>query len=363
MSQKKILIILIATLFGLITFLGGYLLANKNTGQTANIAGLNRFSSFSGKTEPEKNVVAKLNRLSSVKVIGPTVSEDGRNLIYFEKDTGKIFSSNFTGQNTQIITGEIKENITEAIWSKNGRQAIVAKKTPRGQTLSLFDLKNKDLINLNGKMSSATWSPDGQKIAYLFFEPAAEEGNISIANPDGSSFKNILPTRNSQLKIAWPGKDIIAFHSPSGIDKSLLLLNKETGELEKILESYDNLKTLWSPDGLSLIYSYNKEGVDLTANLIQLKDGNYFGMEIDLQTNAEKCVWSLNSKRFYCGGTKTDGEEEGLYEFALTNKEFGLVFQSSSADQISIEKPFLSPTENFIFFTNGYDRYLYSISL
>lgn len=338
-------------------------MANKNTGQTANIAGLSRFSSFSGKTGPEKSVVAKLNRLSSVKVIGPTVSEDGRNLIYFEKDTGKIFSSDFTGQNTQIITGEIKENITEAVWSKNGRQAIVAKKTPRGQTLSLFDLKNKDLVSLNAKMSGITWSPDGQKIAYLFFEPTTEEGNISIANPDGSSFKNILPTRNGQLKITWPSKDIIAFHSPSGADKSLLLLNKETGELEKILESYDNLKTLWSPDGLSLIYSYNKEGIGPVTNIIRIKDGNYESMETDLRTNAGKCVWRLNSQKFYCGGTKADSEEEGLYEFDLNKKEFGLVFQSNSADSISIEKPFLSPTENFIFFTNGYDQYLYAISL
>jgi len=364
MNQKTILTILILVLAGIVTFLGGYLLANKGTGQTANIAGLNRFSNFSAnKPESEKTTTVKLNRLSSVKVVSPAISENGRNINYFEKGTGKIFSSDFAGQSINIINGNIKEDVTGAVWSKNGWQAVVARKTSRGQVFSLSDLKIDILTDLNEKMSGITWSPDGQKIAYLFFDSSAEEGNISIANPDGSSFKNVLPTRNSQLKISWPSKDSLAFYSPSGVDRSLFLLNMETGELEKILESANNLKTLWSPDGLNLIYSHSKEDGSVVTNLLQLKEDNRSVLDLSLQTNADKCVWSLNSQKFYCGGTKADGAEEGLYEFDLTKKEFGLVFQSSSVDQIEIEKPFLSPVENFIFFTNGYDQYLFSISL
>lgn len=321
MDNKNFLIALIVILVGLATFLGGYLIAQKeNSPQSANISILDKFSSSNTKNQTRNE--PKLLRLSAVKAIDPYISEDGKKILYLEKGSGKTFATDFSGQNSTLIETE--------------------KTSP-----------------LNPNISGVILSKDKRKIAYLYFEKNAGEGQISIANPDGSVFKNILPTRANKLKIDWVSDSRLSFYNPDGDDHSLFLLHIESKQLEKILDSRSGLKTSWSPDGSKLIYSHRpsaeveSEHVE-RLSLLDLKTKET--LIIDIPAKADQCVWSLSSIFAYCGNDK-------LYQLDVNKKEFGLVFQPSPAEQMRIKKPLLSPAENFLFFVNELDGYLYRISL
>ena len=320
-NSQKTLIALIVILVGLITFLGGYLVTQKkNLPQSANISSnLSRFSVSSSKNQIKKE--PKLLRLSNVKAINPILSENGKRIVYTEKGTEKIFTADFSGENNSF-------------------------------------LKVTEKSSLNPNISGVVLSKNQQKIAYLYFDKNTEEGQISIANPDGSVFKDILPTRARQLKLDWVNEHKLSFYNPTGEDHSLFLLDLENKQLEKVLDSFNGLKILWSPDGSKLIYSYKEEGGTKTA-LLDLEIKTH--VVVDLPTEADRCTWNLNSLFVYCGASK-DGSGDNLYQIDVAKKEFGLTFQPSSADKIKIKKPLLSPAEDYLFFVNELDGYLYRIS-
>lgn len=321
MQNKNLLISLIIILIGLITFLGGYLIAQKNNlPQQANISTLGRFSSSNTKTQSK--VEPKLLRLSTVKAINPYFSEDGKKILYTERGAGKVFAVDFSGQNNSFVKGE-------------------------------------EASTLNSNISGATLSKNGKKMAYLFYDKNTGEGQISLANPDGSVFKNIFPTRAESLKINWISDNLLSFYNPSGEDHSVFLLNIDNKQLKKILDSYRGLRLSWSPDGTKLFYSYEEEGQTKSA-LLNLID--QVTLAIDLDTRADKCVWTGNSFYLYCGARREGDLSEKLYQLDVQKKEFGLIFEPSVAEPIEMTQPLLSPTEDLIFFVNGLDKYLYKIS-
>ncbi len=318
MNNQKTLIFLIIVLVGLVTFLGGYLVAQKkNTPSLANISSnLNRFSSSAAKNQIGHE--PPLLRLSSVKAVDPALSDDGKKILYSERGTDKIFASDFSGLNSGFV-------------------------------------KTKDKSSLNPNISGTVLSRNQQKIVYLYFDKNADEGQISIANPDGSVFKNILPTRARQLKFDWVNDQQISFYNPAGEDRSLFLLNIENKQLEKILGSSRDLKILWSPNGSKLLYSAENQ-----LSLLDLK--NKSALVIDLSTEADRCVWTLNSLFIYCGALNSSSSDN-LYQLDIAKKEFGLILQPSLMDKIKIKKPLLSPAEDYLFFVNDFDGYLYRINL
>lgn len=364
MNNKNFLISLIAALIGLIAFLGGYLIAQKgNSSQQANISNLSRFSSSPANPDniknPENKNLPRLTRLSVVKAANPVISGDGKKILYFEKETGKVFTTDFSGQKHEAVRGEILTGLTEVKWSPNGSEVIISQS---GSKKSYLNLETKETRQLNDQISGVSWSKNSQKIAYLFYDPKTEEGQISVANPDGSVFKNILPTRASQLTIDWINDGQISFYNPAEENSSLFLLDIESKQLEKTLNSLIGLKILWSPDGSKLLYSYQENAGSKVALLDRQTKLNF---EIDLPTKADQCVWSLDSFYLYCGASLAGSKQAGdnLYQLDAVKKEFGLFFESLPTDQLKIKKPLLSPAENFLFFINDFDQYLYRVSL
>lgn len=327
MNNKNTLIVLIVILVGLITFLGGYLMARKDN-FSANIGTLNRFSaSPSQENKAQIKNEPKLSRLTTVKTISPSISEDGKKILYTEKGTGKIFATDFSGQNNNFV-------------------------------------KTVEPNTLNPNISGVALSKDKQKIAYLYFDKKAGEGQISLANPDGSVFKNILPTRASRLKIDWVNSHLISFYNPKGEDRSLFLLNLENSQLERMVDSPDNLKVLWSPDGTKLLYSSDPSFAKASegkAQLFLLDLETKSTLTIDLVSEADRCVWTMNSLFVYCGAARNGSDN--LYQLEIGKKEFGLVFEPSSLDRLKIKNPLLSPAEDYLFFVNDLDGYLYRINL
>lgn len=355
MYSKFILVFLIVVLVSLVLFLGGYLISSKEQ-----IATIGNLSGFDQQSQTKEKSDASLHRLSTVKAVSPTFSEDGKQIVFFESGSGKILTSDFAGQENAVISGKLVSNFSSAHWSRNGYEALIVQNVKGTSLYSYFNLKTGRTSALSSKISYPIWSPNGSKIAYLFFDSSKEAGQISISNPDGSLFKNILPTRINQLAIAWPKEDLISFYGRTGDEQSLFTLGIDGNNLEKVLGPVSKLQTLWAPDSSKLLVSYLKEGEKIIS-IVTLKD--HTETQFNLLTDANKCTWSANAVFVYCGAKETDDQLESLYAIDVPTQSVKLLFTPFQNDPINIKNPFLSPAEDFLIFINNYDQYLYSISL
>lgn len=366
MNQKTVLVVLIIILSGLILFLGGYLSLENNSGSEGSASlshsNLTRFQADGSTVSDQPDSSPKIRRLSTRPSAFPTISEDGKMAIFFEKDSGKVMTSDFAGHNLAVLFGQLTDRLTSAVWSTQGPQAITTQNVGSKTSNRYLNLKSGERILLSSAISSPVWSPDGQKIAYLFTDTATGKNSLSIANPDGSVFKNILSTRAEQIIMAWPQKNYLAFFNPSGSPQSLLWLDIEKESLEKIVDSVNSLKISWSADGHYLFYTY----LDSLKNEKKAKILNLAKRteeEVDFDTVADQCVWNASDSYLYCQGQFGAAQLDGLYRFNIKTKEKELVLASTPAQPFKISFPLLTPAEDYLVFLNQYDQHIYSISL
>lgn len=356
MYSKPTLIFLIVVLVGLVLFLGGYLLSSKD--QTANLGNLSRFDEDHD-VHPENNS-PKLHRLSTTRAISPSIAEDGRQVLFFEAGSGKLLASDFMGNARAIVSGKLLSNLLSAHWAANGYEAIIAQNS-RGTILhSYLNVKTGRTNPLHQNISRPSWSPRHDKIAYLFFDHQTNEGQISISNPDGSVFKNILPTRTDQLVIAWPQEESLSFYNQAGENQILFVLNIENKKLDKVFGPVSGLQTLWAPDFSKILLTYLEEGVKKSVLVSRLDKSN---LSVELITDTSKCVWSANSVLLYCGVKGAADKLESLYVLDTKTQSARRLFTPFETETIEFKNPLLSPAEDFLIFVNDDDQYLYSISL
>lgn len=362
MAAKTVLIVLVFILGALILFLGGYLLfRGDNASQTANILTLGRFSGENQGSSETDYRLQPLRRLSNVKVVSPAVSQDGKGAVFFEKNSGKIWTGDFTGQNNSLLSGKIIDGFSSAVWSPNGYEAVIYRKIKNTEKPFYYNLKNDQFAPLHQFIYNPVFSRNGQQIAYLFFDPQTESGSISVSSPDGGVFKNIMPTRTSNLRLDWQKESLVSFYGQNAFQQELYTLNIENGQLTKIVPLTEGLDVLWSPDGQRLLFSYYlPEEKSYKLKVKALDDQTE--TDIPVYAAASQCAWRFDSRSFYCGGVLKGETEQRLHLINLKNMEIETVFSPSEPEEFVIKNPLLSPTEDFLVFVSN-DQYLYSIYL
>ena len=96
----------------------------------------------------------------------------------------------------------------------------------------------KEVLFLNQNIGWIAWSPIYNKIAYQYLDTENNLSNISIANPDGSSWENIFQTRMNNLVLKWPSENKIILKNKTNTpnQSDLYILNVSSKKLSKILE-------------------------------------------------------------------------------------------------------------------------------
>jgi len=398
---KKILIIiviiLILVLIGLLiyNFVIKKNVAPTNNGTTNNNlpSGQNNNNSTNGQTNNQNNgqeqgqeqgnqqpqTESKLKAISISAVLSPTITSDKANIIYYSKVNGNIIQSDFNGLNQVTISDANLENLVKVLWAPNKNKTItIFQDNLENVSKYLYNFSDKKSLPLNKYVSYISWSPDSSKIVYQYQNTLTDDNNISTSLPDGSKFSTILKTRMKDLIVEWPS-DIYLREKPSGLAQSTLYsLNVLSGSLNKLITDVYGFSIKWSPKGNKMLYS--KTSSKGQGIYIFTADNNGTNEKATgISTVAEKCTWSQDIRYIFCAVPKNisdakvlpDDFYKGTFigddEFYKINVSTGEKLNLLQDEEINISLDaidlFLSPQEDYLFFTNKGDGLLYRIKL
>lgn len=321
---------------------------------------------------------SRIKAISQEPVLDPVI--DNRKIKYYSAANGNTFQSDFDGSGLTRISSNILTGLLKILWSPD-KDKVIAVFEDKGQIKKYFyDYQTQKSTLLNKNIRYLTWSTNENKIAYQYYDSQTEDNNISIANPDGSQWKNILTTRMKNLIVEWPSPDQLAIRTkPSGLAQSIVYtINLVTGDFQKVLNQTFGLTVLWSPLGDKLLFSEtDSQGKNLKLKIADL--GQQTIKELNFVTLPEKCVWSQDNRTLFCAVPKNipvtavlpDDYYKGLTpfddEFWRINLDLGekiRIFSPLSQEATyDVKKLFISPQEDYLFFINNQDNLLYGLEL
>ncbi len=332
-----------------------------------------------GEITPQPEI--RIKAISSEAVYAPTITADKSQVIYYVRSNGNIWQSNFDGSNLIQVSSNALENLINALWSPNKDKTITIFQDGLGNvTKYYYEISTSRALPLNKYTQDLSWSADGKKIAYQYYNKATGDNTISISNPDGSGYSIILKTRLKDLLVYWPkGTEIYLQERPSGlVPSSLYSLNPNNKLFNEIISNVYGLSGKWSADGSKIMYSKTGSGGKNIVIYTASRNGlNEKATEINSFT--EKCAWAQDLRYIYCAIPKNLNEAEVLPDdfykgtfladddFYKINMETGekikLLDDSQLKELYDANEVFLSPQEDYLFFINKVNGLLYSIKL
>jgi hypothetical protein len=372
MSLKKILIILIILLIIVIGILVVYNFF------------LKKEPAISPGTETPSqtrrpSLSTQIKAISQESVLGTTI--DGQKVKYYTVSNGNVFESSFDGSGLTRISSNLLPGLLKVLWSAN-KDKVIAVFEDKGQTKKYFyDYNTGVSTALDRNIRWVSWSPHQDKIAYQYYNSQTQDNNISIANPDGSEWTNILPTRMKNLIVEWPSPNKVSLRTrPSGLAQSVVyLIDLTNNNFEKILNETYGLTVLWSPLADKILFSEtDNQGKNLKLKIADLTKSTI--KELNLVTLPEKCVWSQDNRTLFCAVPKSisklavlpDDYYKGKISLAddfwrinLDSEEATQIFKAEDEESTAYDAQelLLSPQEDYLLFINKKDGLLYSLKL
>ena len=351
---QKLLITLTVISLSLVAFLSGYLISqtdfhrSSSSNSSANI--LDKFSDNNPSSSPQTRPSETLRPLSQRGVVSPVLSKEKDGIIFYEKGTGKVFEVVLKDMVEKLFSDVPLTNLIKTVWAPSRKEVISLFYSPKGNRYKYFSYKTKVSVDLGTDIKSLAFSPDGSQIAY-FGKKDGSQG-IFISQPDGSSFKKLLPSRLENTEIYWPSDDLLALQTDT-IDGSELYSLSKTGELRNLLGPANGFEIKWSKDGSRVLFSQKTE---LGTGLFYKDLSSDTETSLNVSTSASKCDWGIDSKTVVCAVPSSSSFGDEIYEISLDGTKKLL---SSPTSRIDTTELFLSGLDDYVIILNSLDNKLY----
>ena len=161
---------------------------------------------------------------------------------------------------------------------------------------------------LDHKVGNAVFSPFGDQILYVFnqLQDGLLKTFLSIANPDGTKWKNLSTFPMPDALLYWPSETNKQSNkayttSPASglLPNSVYLIDTKNGSLQKFLDEQNGQQINFSPSGNKLLYSF----VDGRGKNLQLFYKNLqtnTSVLLPMKTLAEKCSFDASGENVFC---------------------------------------------------------------
>lgn len=354
MSQKFLITLTVVSL-SFTAFLSGYLISQKDFHRSPNLNSrgniLDKFSDQNS-ISPEARILEgqTLILLSPRNVTSPVLSKEKNSIIYYEKNTGKVFEVTLNDLKEKLVSDVPLANLVKTIWSPLRKEVVSLFYSPKGNHYKYFSYKTKASVDLGTDIKSLAFSPDGNQIVY--FGNKGDSVGIFISQPDDSSFKKLLSSRLENVEVYWPSDNLLAFKTDIAEGSELYSLST-TGEIKKILGSKDGLELKWSKDGSRVLFSQKSES---GISLFYKDTTSESETPLNVSTSASKCDWIIDGKTVICGVPRFSASGDEIYEISLDGTKKLL---SSPTTKITTAELFLAGLDDYVVVLNDLDNKLY----
>jgi len=360
-ARNIILLSCIVLTLALSGFLAWYLIREdilSSSSGTASI--LDKFSPF-GSTSSDHGISDPLTVLSETGPVSLAINKDTKEVVYYEKNTGKVTAVGFNGKGEHMISETILPRFISTRWSPTLKEVI---STFGGKTTSLnhFSYTTKKATALGTGTEQAVFSPDGNQIGFVIKD--GEHVSVSVGTLQHQ--KRLLQSRSKVTNLEWPKGEYLALTMESEDTTRALFTLSPQGELNRITEFVLDLRSRWSQDGNRvLVSSYTSEG---TLELWRYDLANHTQQLLASGIRATDCVENIDGSYVICGIDDQEAFEPGditsqrIEQISLPSLHRSVIMPSSQR-KIAVQEILLTPVEDYLIFVNGFDRKAYSLKL
>lgn len=325
-----------------------------------------------GQGEAER---VRLKQIVTKDILAPTIAADGKQIYYLDRSNGHIMSSDLDGNDERNLTNLTILETFDGVWSPaKNRVVIFYHENGVVKKFVAATATTTPSYFLPQGATAASWSPDGKRIAYLL--RSGEETRVVIAEQNNRNTQVVHRTPIPDFTISWAAKNSILLVSrPSGLAPSLIMsLDPATQRVEPLLAGRRGMVILPAPDGGGFAFSQSSPN-GAAEGLWRYKFRGAEENRLDTHTIAEKCAFTPDTKKIFCGQPKglilspsPDEWYKGAVSFSdtivsidfQTSRTETLMESGADVDMIS---PFVSPDGRYLFFQNKKDGTLWRLDI
>lgn len=318
----------------------------------------------------------------------PPTTEFIPTLRYANRATGNIYQTFADKIDERQFSPVFVPKVYEAYFGNKGESVIMRYLKEDNKTIETFvGSLPKELLGADGaginemknsflpeNISDISISPDASKIFYMF-EVSDNVMGVTLSLQTGTKIQ-IFDSPFTEWLSFWPNNKMVTVTTKpsSNIPGFMYAINPERKDFIKILGGINGLTTLASGDGKIVLYSDNN--LSLSVFDTNSKNSELLGVK----TLSEKCIWGKNSNVVYCAvpkfieqGRYPDSWYQGEVSFSDEIWKIDVASGNTSMilDPLSLEegesvdaiKLGLDENEDYLFFINKKDSYLWEFSL
>lgn len=317
-------------------------------------------------------------------VLFPSSDEMGVSLFYYSPRDNALKSVAVADKSIAIQVQGFPGTVTRVLWSPNHEWALVAVQIASGKTLwHSVDLKRKQVTALKPEMSRLAWTSVGDRIAYVYTDPANGERSLNLSYPDGSNWTKLTDLGNDSdyfLSTVPQSSQIGFWRQTDGLSESALeVVSISGGGRHTVVPPHFGADFLWSTDSRRiLVQSVTERGGNrLELGLIETASGKY--QDLFAPTLVSKAAWSKDGETFYYAlpsvfpdrtvlpndyFTKPVYSKDTFWKMNVrTGKKERLVALEEMKEVFDATSLFLSSDETSLFFVDRVTKKLFRITL
>jgi hypothetical protein len=309
-------------------------------------------------------------------VLGAVIGTDGM-VYYYSMDDKSIKKASQEGKNKETLLSNLPGEPTRILWSPKRDKALV-----QMGAWYYVNFSNRSLVLLKPEISRLVWNNLGDKVFYQYTDQKTGERSLNMSNPDGSDWKQLadLGTQETYLAAIPQSTSVSFWTRPNALEKTTFETVSISGsDRRTVLTDRFGADYLWSPDGSKVLVSTSnqKGGNTVSLNIMNSSGGEY--QSLSIPTFVSKAVWSKNGKMIYYalpGSLPENGvmpndyfgksvhTKDTFWKLDLdTGRQTRLVELKDVTQSFDSTDLFISPDEDYLYFTDRVSHRLYRIEL
>ena len=266
--------------------------------------------------------------LSQAPSLAATLSADGNDLQYYNKQDGKFYRLTKDGQ-ASLLSDTVFHEVEKITWSPDKNKAILEYPD---QGKIIYDFKNKKQVSLPKHWQDFNFSPDGSKIVLKSLANDPANRWLAITDAEGAAAKRVaaLGDKNDTVYPSWSPNNQTVAKFTEGISydqQRVFFIGLNNENFKALIIDGRGFKSKWAPKGDLLLYSVYSSSSNLKPELwLANAQGENIGAgrnKLEVQTWADKCVFAAATE-IYCAVPESLEEGAGLFPDLAKNTKDNL---------------------------------------